>query len=414
MCNFHKLYEYLLRNITISQPDNNMWLLAVSARLINRQINIGEQEVTNMEHYIGRSTSSNPELCVNEATAHFRNPKLIVFFSQVDSFDKHTELIYAKFPNSVCIGSTTIAAFSKDGADKTGLKAVAFEDGISCEADVLEEVDKYPIRYVERVRRCADRIRSTQNTICLEFTTALLCAEESVLSTLNSVLLEKKIPIFGGTAGDPGTATGTKVSLNGRVYEKSTVFALIHNEGGAVRIYRENIYEPLTGNVMTATKVNTETRTVYEFNHQPATSVFANELGVQEHQITKYFDTSPLGRIVGDDMFVTANCALADRHGITYHARLYENAKVMVLKPSNYRDIVAKTMNKIHREIPNPSFSIMCHCLARTLLFDGEGYLQEYARTMSNVLGNYIGFSGYGEQAGEHHFNQTMIVAVFE
>lgn len=38
-------------------------------------------------------------------------------------------------------------------------------------------------------------------------------AEKCVLSALNAVLLDKGIPVFGGTAGD----TGTKVSLNGRV-----------------------------------------------------------------------------------------------------------------------------------------------------------------------------------------------------
>jgi hypothetical protein len=367
-----------------------------------------------MEHIIGRSYNGNPEQCVNEATSRFRNPKLIVFFSPVESFDAYTTLIHSKFPDCTCMGLSSIAMFCKDGADKKGLKVIAIESGIVCEADVLENVDKYPIKYVERVKRCVDKVGVTKNTICLEFTTAFLCAEESVLSTLNSILLEKNIQVFGGTAGNAADTTITKVSLNGKVYEKSTVFAIIHNESGAVRIFRENIYEPLTGNVLTATKVDTATRTVYEFDHQPAATVFARELGVPENQISKYFDTSPMGRVVGDDMFITANCALADRHGITYHARLYENAKVMVLKPSNYRDITAKTMSKIRSEIPRPSLSILCHCLARTLLFDGEGYLQEYARNMSDVLGDYIGFSGYGEQAGEHHFNQTMIAAVFE
>ena len=367
-----------------------------------------------MEYVIGSSRNTSPEQCVKEATYQFKNPKLIIFFSQVEHFGEYTSLMHAKFPDSICMGATTIAAFSKDGADKQGLKAMAFESGITCAADVLEDIDKYPIKYVERVKHCVDKVRNTQNTICLEFTTALLCAEESVLSTLNTILLDKKIPIIGGTAGDAGTATGTQVSLNGKVCERSTVFAIIHNDRGAAKVYRENIYEPITGNILTATRVNAQTRTVYEYNHQPATRVFAQELGIQENQITKYFDTNPVGRIVGNEMYITANCAIADNHGITYHARIYENSKIVVLKPSDYRNIVEQTMKKIHSEIANPSFSIMCHCLARTLLFDSEGYLQEYAKTMGSVLGEYIGFSGYGEQTGEQHFNQTMTVAVFE
>ena len=56
----------------------------------------------------------------------------------------------------------------------------------------------------------------------------------------------------------------------------------------------------------------------------------------------------------------------------------------------------------------------MCHCLARTILFTNEGYLDEYSKEMHSVLGDYVGFSGYGEQYGSQHFNQTMTVAVFE
>ena len=367
-----------------------------------------------MEYNMGMSTNSNAKACVQEATAKLRNPKLILFFSAVPNFEEYTRLIYEKFPNSICMGATTIAAFSKEGADKNTLKVVGFESGITCSADVLEDIDKYPIRYVGRVKRCLDEVRDTRNTICLEFTTALLCAEESVLTALNSVLLERKVPVFGGTAGDTGTATGTKVSLNGKVREKSTVFAIIHNEGGAIKIFRENIYTPITGKILTATKADASTRTVHQYNQKPAIKVFAEELGVAESQVGNYLDTNPMGRIIGDEMYITANC-MVQNQAMVYHARIYDNSSVVALKPGNYREIIEETKQEIRRSVPRPSFSIMCHCLARTILFEGEGYLKEYSRTMSEVLGsNYIGFSGYGEQYGEQHFNQTMTVAVFE
>ena len=164
-----------------------------------------------MEYNIGVGRGTDLEASVQEATAKFRNPKLILFFSEVDVFDQYTELMHRKFPNCICMGATSIAMFSHTGADKSGIKAIGFESGIKCSAGVLEDVDKYPIKYVERVKRCVDAVGETRNTICLEFTTALLCAEESVLSALNTVLIDKGIPVFGGTAGDSGTATGTKV-----------------------------------------------------------------------------------------------------------------------------------------------------------------------------------------------------------
>lgn len=368
-----------------------------------------------MEYNIGKSNNGDAALCVQEATAKFQTPKLILYFSPVKNFEVYTSIIHEKFPNSICMGTTAIASFGKDGAEKNTLRVIGIESGISCSADVLEDIDKYPIKYVERVEKCARQIKSTKNSICLEFTTALLCAEESVLSVLNSVLIDKGIPVFGGTAGNDGTGTETKVALNGVVCERSCVFALIHNEGGAIHLYRENIYTPANEHVLTVTKADSQTRTVYEYNSRPAVKVYAEELGVPENRVKEYFDTHPVGRVIGDDMFITANCALTqDQRGIVYHARVYDNSKVMLLKPDNYREIVQHTMQKIKQEVPRPSLSIMCHCLARTLLFDNEGYLNQYAGGMADVLGNYIGFSGYGEQCGEHNFNQTMIVAVFE
>lgn len=368
----------------------------------------------NMEYNIGKSNNSNVELCVQEATAKFRKPKLILFFSPVNHFDEYASLIHQRFPDSISMGATVIASFAQNGAEKNALMAIGIENGIRCSADVLENIDKYPIKYVERVRDCVEKVNTTKNTICLEFTTAFLCAEESVLAALNSVLLDKQIPVFGGTAGNDCSGNDTKVALNGVIRERSCVFAIIHNEGGAIKIYRENIYTPATGNVLTVTKADSKTRKVYEYNHRPAAKVFAQELGISESQVTSYFDTHPMGRVVGDNMYITANCALEQGQSIVYHARVYNNAKVMVLKPDNYREITAKTMEKIKQEMPRPSLAILCHCLARTLLFDGDGYLSEYAKEMGNVLGGYVGFSGYGEQCGEQNFNMTMEVAVFE
>lgn len=367
-----------------------------------------------MEYYIGFGKSGDAEQCVKEATSRLRNPELILFFSPTDHFEEYAKFLNAKFPTSITMGASTIASLTKKGADKKNLMVVGFEEGLVCSANMLEEVDKYPIKYADRVKKCMDDVKESKNTVCLEFTTAFLCAEESVLSTLNSVLFKKEIPVFGGTAGDSADGNNiTMVALNGVVKTNGCVFALIHSNSGAFRIYRENIYRPKTGNVLTVTKADSWNRTVLEYNGEPATRVFARELGVREDEIEKYRDSNPVGRLVGKELYVTANC---DNRGsaMVYHARIHKNSKVLVLEPDDYREIIKKTMEKIRKEVPNPKFAIVCHCLARTIWFDKEGYLDDYAREIGKVLGDYIGFSGYGEQKGEQHFNQTMTTLVFE
>lgn len=367
-----------------------------------------------MKYNVGKSMNLQAEACVEEVCRQFSNPKLILYYSQGEQFETYTKLLHNKYPESICMGATTLVNINQAGADKKGLMAVGIESGITCCADVLEDANKYPIKYVDRIERCVKEVGNIKDTLCLEFTTAFCCAEESVLSALNSVLLDKKIPIFGGTAGDDISSTTTLVGLNGKVYQNSAVFALIHNESGAIHFYRENIYKPVSGNTVTATKVDYLNRKVKEFDHKPAQTVYAKELGIPESQIQAHFDTNPMGRVFGDDLYITANCTQTADKGITYHARIYNNYKMTVLEPDDYKKVTQTTIEKIKREVPNHSFVIMCHCLARTLLYDGNGYLQEYVKKMGSVLGDYIGFSGYGEQLNRQHFNQTMTLAVFE
>lgn len=367
-----------------------------------------------MKYYIGKSEILDVERCVNEVCSHFTNPKLILYYSQSEHFKEYTTLLHKKFPDAVCMGVTTNANISKTGSTRKGLMAAGFEEGISCCADVLEHVDKYPIKYVKRVQNCVKEIGKLNDTVCLAYTTAFCCGEESVLSTLNSVLLEKKIPIFGCTAGDYYDSQTTLVALNGNVYQNSCVFALFHYENGRIHFYRENIYKPISGHILTATKVDHVNRTVKEYNHTPAAKVYADELGVKESEIGSYFDSNPMGRIFGKDLFITANNASTSDKGITYHSRVYNNAKLVVLEADNYREVIEETMKKVKREVPNPTFAIMCHCLARTMLFEQDGYMQDFAMQAGNVLGDYIGVSGYGEQMNRQHFNQTMTLAVFE
>ena len=87
---------------------------------------------------------------------------------------------------------------------------------------------------------------------------------------------------------------------------------------------------------------------------------------------------------------------------------------MVLLEPDDYRAVIKQTISKIKKDIPSPSFAIMVNCLARSLLFEQDHYLDSFAKEMGSALGNYIGFAGYGEQLKQQHFNQTMILAVFE
>lgn len=366
-----------------------------------------------MNYKIARSSQSNVQTAIKEATAELISPQLILFFSGVDDFPEIAKEIKNKYPDSITMGSTTFAAFCKEGAFKDTLLVLGIEDGIRCEANVLEEADKYPLKYVERVQRAAEHFHKPHNSVCLEFSSALISCEELVLSTLNSVLSKKNIPVFGGSAGDRGRAENTMISLNGEVYQNACVFAIIENLNGKISFYRENIYKP-TQHYYKSTKVDVRKRIVYEYDHKPAAEVMAGALGVTMKELPSYLDSYPMGRIIGNDMYIVANNAIVEGSAMAYHARIYKNSQIVLLEPDSYKSVIRTTLEQVKQECKKPSLTLMVNCLARSILFEGDGYLNTFATEVGAVVGNYIGFAGYGEQLNEQHFNQTMILAVFE
>jgi len=371
------------------------------------------KKVISMNYKVGKSSKSDLKEAISEATMGLKSPKLILFFSDVERFEVYSEKIKDKFKNSIILGSTTFAGFCKDGAYKDTLIVMGIEDGIECYADILEEVDRYPLKYVDRVTECIKKFNNISNTVCFEVSTALISCEELVLSTLNSVLKEKKIPLFGGSSGDRGRAEKTMISFNGKVYNNACAFVIIKNLGGKIKLYRENIYKPTT-HYFTATKVDVSNRIVYEYDNKPAAKVTAEALNTTVEDLPKYLDGYPLGRIIGNDMYITANQMVTKNNGMSYHARIYNNSQMVLLEPDDYKNVINETIDKVKKDVPNPSLAIMINCLARSMLFEKDGYLNEFAKTMSSALGDYIGFAGYGEQLNDQHFNQTMVLAIFE
>ena len=252
-----------------------------------------------------KSKQNQPEIAIKEASSQLKKPKLILFFSGVDDFPRYAHAIKEQFPEAITMGATTFAAFCKEGAFKDTLLVIGFEDGIHCAAGILEDADRYPLKYVDRVEKAAAGFNRPENTICLEFSSALISCEELVLSTMNAVLGKKKIPVFGGSAGDRGRAEKTMIALNGAVYQNACVFVMIENLGGKIRLYRENIYKP-TKHYFKSTKVDVRRRIVQEYDQKPAARVMADALGVNINALPKYLDSYPLGRIIGNEMYIVA------------------------------------------------------------------------------------------------------------
>ena len=118
---------------------------------------------------------------INEE-ADGRMPVLIVFFSSNVQFYYHSSKLHELYPQSTIIGSSSYICLSSEGYGPDGLAALAVFDGIDCTCGVIADVQRYPMQYADAVKEAASKIAKHENTICLEFTTALLACEVGTFS----------------------------------------------------------------------------------------------------------------------------------------------------------------------------------------------------------------------------------------
>lgn len=341
------------------------------------------------------------------------SPVLILFFSDINNFTIYTEKFHELYPDTEIIGSTTYVSLSSKGHDKTALSVLSVTDGIECTGGVITEVTRYPAKQEKVIRDCVSRFVTTENCCAFEITNAFCSSEEIVQDTFRFALEKLNIPVFGGSAGNAGNSTNSFVSYNGSIYTEACVFVLIHNLHGAIKIFRENLFQP-TNKFFDVTDVDCEERTVYEFDGKPAANVIAKALGVTVDKLPSLLSSHPLGRMTDGEIYITEHNQVKEDGSLSYFARIYNHTKVALLVPDDPKKVLSSTIDTIKAEVKDFRFMIVVNCLSRSKLFEENMLMNYFTERLKDELGEYIGFSGYGEQTDYEHLNQTMLIAVFE
>ena len=172
---------------------------------------------------------------LDEALQGLYNPQFIMLLSNDAQFEEHVQALEKRYPGIPSIGC--IGMSYQTGVVEHGVGIIAFSDGVTAAANVLEQVSTMPVKYIQRLERDMQTVGgSSRDTVCIDF-----CAgnDACVLTTIYTALRQRGISLVGGT-GDQG-----KVSANGRVYQDAVAYALVRNQGGRVKTYKENIYHQL-------------------------------------------------------------------------------------------------------------------------------------------------------------------------
>ena len=98
-----------------------------------------------------------------------------------------------------------------------------------------------------------------------------------------------------------GTGDGGRVSANGKVYHDAVAYALIKNQGGRVKAYKENIYHQMGDYRFIASGTDKANYIIGSLNGQPAKQVYQRILHVSEQEILTQTFKNPFGKINGED-----------------------------------------------------------------------------------------------------------------
>lgn len=337
-----------------------------------------------------------------EAARNLAKPQFIMLLSNNNQFEEHVktlEKLYPGIPSIGCIGMSYDTQIAEEGVG-----IIAFSDGVSVAANVLEQVSVMPVKYIDRLEADAKRIGgSKQDTVCIDFCTG---NDACVLTTIYTVLKKKGIQLVGGT-GDGG-----KVSVNGKVYEDSVAYALIRNQNGRVKTYKENIYHQLGGYRFIASNTDRAKYMIGSLNGSPAKQVYQSILNVTDQQILTQTFQNPFGKINGDDTCIISIKEVSG-NSLACFRQVNDSDVLILLELGDFQETVHQTIRQICQDFPKRSAVFSVNCLFRYKLFSERGYMQTYLREMA-ALGSHAGFVGYGEHYNNQFVNQSMTCVVFE
>lgn len=351
-----------------------------------------------MKQFIGMSASGNLE----EAVRGLRAPQFIMLLSNSAQFEDHVRALEQRFPGVPSIGC--IGMCYQTSVVENGVGVIAFLDGVTAAANVLEQVSVMPVKYIQRLEQDMQAVDgSGRNTVCIDF-----CAgnDACVLSTINTSLRKRGIPLVGGTGGEG------RISANGRVYEDAVAYALVRNLGGRVKTYKENIYHQFGSYRFIASNTDRANYILGSLNGKPAKQVYKSILHVTDEEILTRTFQNPFGKVNGDDTCIIS-IKEVNGNALACFRQVNDSDVLILLELGDYQAITRNTIQQISQEFPKRSAVFSVNCLFRYKLFSEQGYMQTYLREMA-ALGCHAGFVGYGEHYNNRFVNQSMTCVVFE
>lgn len=323
---------------------------------------------------------------------------------------KETHIIFSNYKTIIEIGKnatpnmilcSTCGEFTNQGFSENAIT------GFSCKSNIVDVIELFhtPSKGYLKLKNAAEKISGNQNSFMLLLCDGMSQKEEMILTSLFCV--NDDLKIIGGSAGDDLEFKETYIYIG-----KRRVFsvALFFQMESRTALIKENIYKP-TGKHLNVSSCNPAARTVNSFNNLPAAVEFANQLGINQNNLSDYFIDHPIGQRIGNELFIASPQMVNEDNSITFYRRIRHSVQMELLQPED----PLVSLNNTKKAIPfKPSFIFSIHCVLRSLKFKSENLWSRYSSGLLELTKNQCGFISYGEQYYKHHLNQTMVLLAVE
>lgn len=230
-------------------------------------------------------------------------------------------------------------------------------------------------------------------------------AEEKLMDTIGNLT---NTMFIGGAAGDNRQFETTHVFANGMAYTNAAVLALLKPSAAFTVLKTQSFSHKET--VLEATQVDEEQRLVYEFNHQPALSAYAQALDIPQDEATEMFMHHPLGLMVGNEPYVRSPQQFRGQ-AMAFYCQVKEGMQLHVLESQDILEDTQSAINAVRTKLDGISALLNFNCILRTLELEQQGLTDAYGKLFSEFP--TAGFSTYGEEY-LGHVNQTAAMLVFK
>ena len=352
-----------------------------------------------MKMFYGKDSSCNIKSAVNGLLS----PKLIVFTCDADGFEKAVADIEQAYPGVPSIGCVGMG-YDSSILEK-GVSVMAFSEGVTVSTGILDSVSTMPARHIKNLEEDIKAVKpGKDNTAIIDFCTG---NDAAVLTTLRGIVDKYNLQVMGAT-GDAG-----KVSCNGKIYEDAMTYAVVRNEHGRVKTYKENIYEPKDKTQLIASKTDKAKYYLGELNGRPAKQVYMDLTHTStDKEIINQTFKNPLGKMIGNDVCIVS-IKDVEGSGLICYRQINDSDILTLLEMRDPMEVAQTTINKIKNDFTKISGIYSVNCIFRYLVLKERGELNSYLGKIA-TLGTSCGLIGFGEHYNSQFVNQTMTCVVFE